>query len=127
MRTLVFFGATGNLFTRKILPALSTLSKEEDFRVVALGRRFKDAASYQSFIAEFLPEPSPLFDRLTYLQGDVLNPKDLILRLSPLLGEGPLYFYLATLPSLYRKALSSIGELITQRNPEELFVALEKP
>ncbi|MCX7731060.1 MAG: hypothetical protein N2205_07610, partial [Candidatus Caldatribacterium sp.] len=48
MRTLIVFGATGNLFTRRILPALARLSLEEEFTVVALGRRVKDTASYQA-------------------------------------------------------------------------------
>ncbi|MEN3203312.1 MAG: hypothetical protein ABDK87_06230 [Atribacterota bacterium] len=127
MRTLVFFGATGNLFTRRILPALANLSREEEFTVIALGRRFNDVASYRSFVLPFLPDSSPLLERLVYLQGDILNPKELIPKLSPLLQEGPIYFYLATLPSLYRLALSAIKELVALRNPEELFIALEKP
>lgn len=127
MRTLVFFGATGNLFTRRILPALANLSREEEFAVIALGRRFSDVASYRTFVLPFLPGPSPLLERLVYLRGDIQNPKDLIPKLSPLLREGPIYFYLATLPSLYRLALSAIKELVALRNPEELFIALEKP
>lgn len=127
MRTLVFFGATGNLFTRRILPALVNLSREEEFAVIALGRRFSDVASYRTFVLPFLPGPSPLLERLVYLRGDIQNPKDLIPKLSPLLREGPIYFYLATLPSLYRLALSAIKELVALRNPEELFIALEKP
>lgn len=127
MRTLVFFGATGNLFTRRILPALANLSREEEFVVIALGRRFSDVASYRTFVLPFLPGPSPLLERLVYLRGDIQNPKDLIPKLSPLLREGPIYFYLATLPSLYRLALSAIKELVALRNPGELFIALEKP
>lgn len=127
MRTLVFFGATGNLFTRKILPALATLSAEQEFTVVALGRRFKDHASYRAFVAQLLPRPSPLLERLTYVQGDLENPGELALKISPLLGNGPLYFYLATLPSLYRDALHCIEALAQGRNPKDLFVALEKP
>lgn len=95
--------------------------------VIAIGRRFKDAASYRSFVAQFLPEPSPLLERLLYLQGDVLAPQDLTFRLSPLLGEDYLYFYLATLPSLYRPALACIEELVASKNPERLSIALEKP
>lgn len=127
MRTLIFFGATGNLFTRKILPALAYLSWEEEFTVVALGRRLKDTASYRSFVAGFLPGFSPLLERLIYLQGDLENPRELALKLSPFLGEGPLYFYLATLPSLYHQALDCIRKAVVSRKREELFVALEKP
>lgn len=127
MKTLVFFGATGHLFTRKILPALAVLSQEEPFRVVALGRRFPDSASYRDFAAQFIPHPSPLFERLTYVQGDLLNLRDLVSRTLPVLGEGPLYFYLATLPSLYQHALSCIEALLAQRSPCEHFIALEKP
>ncbi|MCS7242572.1 hypothetical protein [Candidatus Caldatribacterium sp.] len=126
MRTLIVFGATGNLFTRRILPALARLSLEEEFTVVALGRRVKDTASYQAFIAPFLPKHSPLFERLVYLQGDLAHPRDLALKLSPLLKEGPLYFYLATLPSLYHQAIACVREIASSRN-QELFIALEKP
>lgn len=127
MRTLIFFGATGNLFTRRILPALARLSWEEEFTVIALGRRLKDTASYRSFAAQFLPEFSPLFERLVYLQGDLANPQELASKLSPLLGEGPFYFYLATLPSLYHQALECIREIAASWNKEELWIALEKP
>ncbi len=134
MRTLVFFGATGNLFTRKILPALVSLSSlGETFRVLAIGRRFEDTSSYCSFIATLLcplfPQDVllPFLERVTYVRGDILE-KDLAGRLSHLFSPRDyLYFYLSTLPSLYRPALHLVAQLCQEMAPESLCVALEKP
>ena len=134
MRTLVFFGATGNLFTRKILPALVSLFLAgEEFRVIAVGRRLEDAPSYHSFVITLLGSSFPhnallsFLKRVSYVRGDIFE-KDLTGRLSSLLSpKDYLHFYLSTLPSLYRPVLHLVTQLCQKMAPENLYVALEKP
>ncbi len=135
MKTLVFFGATGNLFTHKILPSLGHLLTQDggDFSIVAIGRRSPNLASYQQFLltlghkdVSLSPEAfSQLFQRLTYIQSDIKNG-DLFLKLAPHLEGKEVFFYLATLPSLYPEVLRQLKRW-NQTHPLPKSIALEKP
>ena len=115
---LVIFGGTGDLSTRKLLPALYQLQRhglaEPLQRIIATGRgdigtqAFREEAAGN--LRQFLPtghwqeEVWERFrDKLEFLRVDAAKPGDyaaLASRLSD--GEAPVrLFYLATLPSLY--------------------------
>ena len=83
---LVIFGATGHLAGEKLLPALYRLEREgrlaEDLRVIALGRREHDDASWRGYAGEKLeakgfkrdPAMERLLRRMSYLEGDIADP-----------------------------------------------------
>jgi len=74
MKTLIFFGATGNLFTQKIFPALSSLFYHYEIRdlaLIALGRRFSKEGDYRRFLQKIHQrEEKELLERVFYLPGD---------------------------------------------------------
>ncbi len=147
---LVIFGGTGDLSTRKLLPALFQLHRhglaERLHRIVATGRTdtttdiFRDEA--RGNLLKFLPEGSwsdaiweEFCQRLHYVRVEAAHPEhysdlaDLLNADGDLAGEkdeatGRLY-YLATLPALY-------GEICHQLQAAGLVdsssrVVLEKP
>lgn len=127
MKTLVFFGATGHLFTRKIFPALASLPFEElqDLSIVTIGRRFANQKEYQQFLSTFHPQPENVFSKMRYLQGDV-KERDFSRNLAPFL-QGEILFYLATLPSVYLHILDHIKKWREENSTPKIRIALEKP
>ncbi|MCX7667721.1 MAG: hypothetical protein N2Z84_02175, partial [Atribacterota bacterium] len=128
MTTLVFFGATGHLFTRKIFPALASFSSEdlERLSIVAIGRRFATQSEYMHFLSTLHPNASAVLKQIRYLQADA-REKDFLLRLTPHLNTQEVLFYLATLPSVYPDILKQIHGWQV-KNPKTLArIALEKP
>ncbi|HXL03071.1 MAG TPA: hypothetical protein PK016_08185 [Candidatus Atribacteria bacterium] len=133
MKTLIFFGATGNLFTRKIFPALSSLFYRYEIRdlaLIALGRRFSEEEDYRRFLQEIHQrEEKELLERIFYLPGDLENP-EISLKISQLIskiGKEEVIFYLSTPPSLYKPALKTIEKTLSLSPPSVKKVALEKP
>lgn len=84
--TLVLFGGTGDLATRKLLPALFRLWKQghlEDCLVLGVGRRAPDREQYLQFLAEKVGVVSKQPDdwerfaqNLEYHRGDVATQDD---------------------------------------------------
>ncbi len=120
MVDLVIFGGTGDLSTRKLLPALFQLHRhklaDRLHRIIATGRGATDTAAFRQVahdnLLRFLPANSwdeevwsTFCDRLHYCRVDASQDQD-YLGLAELLDEGEApgrLYYLATLPSLYGK------------------------
>ena len=71
----IIFGATGDLFQRKILPALQSLRMKgllpKRFAIVAYGRRQMDDAGFRHFAENAVASVDDDFlSRLTYVQGE---------------------------------------------------------
>lgn len=139
---LVIFGGTGDLSTRKLLPALFQLHHhglaDKLDRIIATGRTKTDSASFRSEVRtnleKFLPDGdyndhdwASFSERLHYCTVDADEPND-YQQLTTVLAQGSAtgrLFYLATLPSLYGGICSqlqtagAIGEFSR--------VVLEKP
>jgi glucose-6-phosphate 1-dehydrogenase len=139
---LVIFGGTGDLSTRKLLPALFQLHRHQLAaplqRIIATGRGASDTASFREEAARNLQQYLPdgewdeaiwhqFRDKLHYCQLDAGVPTD-YQALAGMLDQANVairLFYLATLPSLYGEicehlqAVGAVGE--TSR------VVLEKP
>jgi len=118
--TLVIFGASGDLTSRKLIPALYHLAAAnqmpEDFRIIGFARSGKSAAGWRAELREDLekygrgkPVDAAAWEsfaaRVDYLQGDLGNEADYV-RLAAWLDNFPseplrrnLVFYLATSPS----------------------------
>ncbi|MFN2165628.1 MAG: glucose-6-phosphate dehydrogenase, partial [Anaerolineae bacterium] len=143
---LVIFGGTGDLSTRKLLPALFQLHRhglaERLHRIVATGRAeastetFRDEA--RGNLHRFLPEGSwdeivweEFRERLHYVRMEAANPDhydDLagLLDSGDDMGQAPgRLFYLATLPALYGEICHRLRDagLVDEASR----VVLEKP
>jgi glucose-6-phosphate 1-dehydrogenase len=139
---LVIFGGTGDLSTRKLLPALFQLHRHQLadrlHRIVATGRAgiadedFR--TTVKSNLQKFLPEGDwseevwhTFHDRLFYSTIDAGNPSDYEALGNLLdLGEAPgRLYYLATLPSLYGQICQQLHA--ANMVDEHSGVVLEKP
>lgn len=153
--SIVIFGASGDLTSRKLIPALYHLAVEgqmpSDFRVIGVARREKTSESWREELRGSLNEFSrtapaqdvwePFARNIHYCPGDVNDPgayKKLEELLSSF-GSPPLrrniLFYLATPPSQFGPAvdhLHAAGLLhrAAERRQEEMGwqrIVIEKP
>ncbi len=120
--SIVIFGASGDLTSRKLIPALYHLCKEKqmppDFRIVGVARREKTDASWRDELRQDLDQFSrtkPVDDgvwkefsnHIVYSRGDLTEPGayDSLEKLLTSFGSEPLrrnlLFYLATMPSQF--------------------------
>src|SRR5580704_8821319 len=119
---MAIFGASGDLTTRKLLPALYNLARNkllpQEFAIVGFA---KDELSEDQFrqnvrkaLSEYAgaPENCNLCDwfaeRSSYIKGDFKNPADFVTlkdRIAELDGQkhtnGNVFYYLATLPQFF--------------------------
>ena len=143
---VVIFGASGDLTSRKLIPALASLAKKgrpaEGFSVVGVARRAKTDEQWRAELRLAMPpELVEAFDvlapRIRYVQGDVGDVADTH-RLAAFLDEdaggqpvGRLY-YLSLKPDLFAQAARNLKEagLLHMREDETVAwrrVIVEKP
>jgi len=142
MVDLVIFGGTGDLSTRKLLPALFQLHRDKLadrlHRIIATGRAAIDTDTFReqacNNLQEFLPDGDwdeavwqTFRERLFFATVDAGRPED-YQALAGLLDEGEApgrLFYLATLPSLYGGICHQLSDagVVNQHSS----VVLEKP
>src|SRR5690606_17879361 len=134
MNALLIFGATGDLTSRYLLPALGGLEQEDalgDLRIVGTGRKAlseqafrKQARASLDAFASDLPGHAvdALLKRLTYVQSDFEDPGTVeeALKATP----GPVGVYLGLPAGVFEQALQVLGDVGL---PEGSRVALEKP
>ncbi len=145
---LVFFGATGDLARRKLVPSLFQLETRGLLhacsRIVGCGRTPHDDASFRALIAEALPSAAPaardaFLSRLTYVRTDDTDPASFT-RLADHLGtldalETPAPFnrlyYLATPPASCQPLVTQLAAAgLLAEDPDSgawRHLALEKP
>lgn len=129
--TIVLFGGTGDLATRKLIPALFRLSRTGRLgqsTIMGVGRRCPDRAEYLDFLAAKVTDASESPDDwrsfvqgVEYHQGDVATPADfdsLRRAIERLEKErrlpGARLFYYAVAPELFApitSGLASVGLL----------------
>ncbi len=144
--TFIVFGATGDLFSRKIIPSLYFLycSKKlpDVFLVVGFARKKHSTESYRAFVFENLKnvaptisekEATPFLELFEYQQGD-FDDQDTFTALGDTLRardatcgcETIKSFYLAVPPALVPALVSCISKAIPRdESPRRLIV--EKP
>ena len=139
---IVFFGATGDLTWRKLMPALFEAFRHggavQGGRILGLAREVRDTASYrellwerfQGLTWETLPDRSD-FDRfaqtIEYQRFDIANP-DCFSSLAAWVGQrdaDAVVMYLATAPSLFVQACKGLAAV--GLNEARVRVVLEKP
>jgi len=127
--SIVIFGASGDLTTRKLVPALYHLRKENqmppEFRIVGFARREKTDSSWREELRQALDQFSrtkpvdeavwqEFSSHLTYCQGDLTDPAAYakLERQLSAFGSLPLrqnlLFYLATTPSQFAPAIEQL-------------------
>ncbi|MDP9171533.1 MAG: glucose-6-phosphate dehydrogenase, partial [Acidobacteriota bacterium] len=147
---MVIFGASGDLTTRKLLPALYNLCRSELLpkEFVILGFAIDDLSEEEfrkrvrENIHEYAGAPADcaICDRLAdsafYVKGDFKNPADYVTlkdRIGHLEQErqtgGNVFFYLATLPQFFAEIIRQVGEqgLTVEDNGRWRRVVIEKP
>jgi glucose-6-phosphate 1-dehydrogenase len=147
---MVIFGATGDLTSRKLLPALYNLAKSNllsrEFAIVGIGRNDYSTEAFRQHMGEQLQnfattkvEPELrdwLLRRLYYVRGEFNDP-GLYTRLAQALAEvdtkhntqGNYFFYLATSPAFFGVIVDNLGVsgLAKQENGHWRRVVFEKP
>jgi len=145
--TIVVVGASGDLTSRKLVPALYSLHRKDrlpsDLRIVGMSRspfthetwRGKLAESTARFVGQRFDESAweRLASSIYYQQGDITRPEDVAALgafLDRLEGEGGAtrVYYLATGPQFYEPAVRHLGAagMAHQENGPRR-VVIEKP
>jgi glucose-6-phosphate 1-dehydrogenase len=121
--SIIIFGASGDLTSRKLIPALFSLQRKgrlpAGFHLVGMARSEKDSAAFrtelQAAAAPADPDAWPEFaSRIEYLRGDPTDPAALA-RLDSLLaslerdGRANRLYYLATPPKVYADVVQHLG------------------
>lgn len=130
IRTLIIFGATGDLTSRLLLPGLGTLlSSAPELRIDVVGSSREPAEGWEQVVAEAFDSvgasgPAAAHTRETarYVAGDVTDAGDLERLLDDV--EGPVCLYFALPPAVTAQACEVMAGLDL---PEDLVLALEKP
>ncbi|MCA9154893.1 MAG: glucose-6-phosphate dehydrogenase [Planctomycetales bacterium] len=145
--TIVIFGASGDLTSRKLIPALYQLDQKNrlpaDTQVIGVSRsEFTDdawraslAESTQKFAARDFNEAawSKFAQRVFYQPGDIGTPEDFTAlddRLRQLEGESAAtrIYYLSTLPRLYPEAVARLGAAgLAGEEHGQRRIVIEKP
>jgi glucose-6-phosphate 1-dehydrogenase len=141
---LVIFGASGDLTTRKLMPALAGLADRdllpEQFAVVGIARSEMDDAGFRQRMSEAVPDGGPKWEavvkRFRYVSGDYDHP-DTFDRLKQVLDEldadhstGPnRTYYLSIPPTLFERVIGAIGQhgLNDDSDGGDIRVVIEKP
>jgi glucose-6-phosphate 1-dehydrogenase len=121
---LVIFGASGDLTSRKLLPALAALAERHSlgrsFTVVGVARTPMDDIEFRKLAARAVEDPTPewesLVRRFRYVAGDYSHP-DTFADLGKVLSEvdqslgtaGSRLYYLATVPDLFGEVAGALG------------------
>ena len=135
---LVLFGGTGDLVTRKLLPALFNAfinnNLHENYRIVALGRKELNNTSYHDFAYGKAISAKQNIDKtkweqfcnlIHYLSVDASNCED-FKKLSSFLNQNVTnVYYLATDPLLFKPICEHIAE--NDLNHTKSRIVLEKP
>lgn len=146
--TIVIFGASGNLTSRKLIPALFQLFRKgrlpEEFNIVGVARTTMSDENWACSLESYVPwkETNESFTKkwteftshLVYFPGDATE-KEVVLRLKSFLkfieNDVPCkrIYYLATAPDIYMDILNSL-ECETEKKLKDecqLRIVVEKP
>lgn len=147
---MVIFGATGDLTSRKLIPALYNLAASnllsQEFAIVGIGRRELGTEKFRELISGQMQKFATrdldfdlrewLMRRLYYVEGDLKDPQ-LYRRLAQSLAQvdkdhstqGNYLFYLATSPEFFGDIVTQLGtsEVVSQSGRHWRRVVIEKP
>src|SRR5688500_16823968 len=119
IRECVIFGASGDLASRYLLPALAELWEAgqlpTDLRILGVAREEWDDQTFRRHVAERTAAsqdrrralPADFLSRLRYEQADITNHAEVQLILTK--AERPLLAYLAIPPALFLPAVDALA------------------
>jgi glucose-6-phosphate 1-dehydrogenase len=135
---LIIFGATGDLVTRKILPALYNIYKnkhlDNNCRIINLGRKNLSQEEFIKFVYDKAINAKNKFNNeiwqeftklLTYLQLDANNSSDYSNLYSYIRTDVDNIFYLSTSPMLFATITENLAKV--NLNHVRSRIVLEKP
>ncbi len=138
----VIFGASGDLASRKIFPALASLARSgelpDEFTVVGVARTELDDASFRRLVLDATGDEDDAWRRLVprfrYVSGDY-GDDSTFRKLCGVLSEvdrdcstgGSRVYYLATVPSLFGPIATSLGRHGIARAPAAKTRASDEP
>lgn len=141
--TLIVFGASGDLTSRKIIPALASLLDQgqlpHEFSLVGVARSQYNDDEFRNLVleaSEGIETMSSIIDNVHYLQGDYdkLSTYQALAKLLDSIEQkrtsgNSRLFYLATVPSLFGPISALLGESgLSQPSPTGFSrVIIEKP
>lgn len=135
--TIVLFGATGDLARHKLFPALAVLEQSgalpDEIRILGIGRRPYDSATFRQFLAETLPERQrSVLKWVEYVPMDFLQPEGygaLARRCLSRDGEDSIMCYLAVDPAAVATVAQHVADsgLSRTKNGGWFRLVLEKP
>jgi glucose-6-phosphate 1-dehydrogenase len=126
-RDVVIFGASGDLSSRKVLPALGRLSQNRDIRIVGVGRRAMNPEEFGELVARSTGSQalgaSARWVQLGYSDRDGYR------RLSQVTqaDQRAMVFYLATPPVVFGSILDGLSASGLVRRGDANRVVVEKP
>jgi glucose-6-phosphate 1-dehydrogenase len=142
---LVVFGASGDLTSRKLMPALERLSRRgllpPGFAVIGIARTEMDDEEFRKRMLDAVPDAGPawgeLVKRFRYVAGDYGHPDTFEALRQVLDGldrergmPGHRTYYLATVPTVFAEIADALGKygLNEPPNPEAAVrLVVEKP
>src|SRR3954447_16970653 len=141
----VIFGASGDLTSRKLMPALANLACRDllppEFAVVGIARTDMTDESFQNRMLESVPDAGPQWaeavKNFRYISGDYAHP-DTFERLKQVLDDldrnchtaGNRTYYLAIPPTMFIPVIGAIGQHRLNQGPHDkafVRVVIEKP
>src|SRR3954469_5713182 len=132
---VVIFGATGDLTSRLLMPALAELGQDQELpdslHVLGIGRLAWSPDDFRRQMQQALRAHAPhlvsptqggFVSKLDYRQADVTNGAELAALLSGI--DRPILAYLALPPSLFEPTVRALAEV---QLPPGSAIAIEKP
>src|SRR3954449_7421621 len=122
---LVIFGASGDLTSRKLMPALASLAHHkllpDQFSVVGVARTDMHDDTFRDHMRKAVPDGGPEWDELVgrfrYIPGEYAHP-DTFETLKRVLDEvdaeyhtgGNRTYYMAIPPTMFQSVINAIGQ-----------------
>ncbi len=124
-KTLVIFGATGDLCRRKLIPALETLDKKgllpDNFKIIGAARRENTRQSWLESLGKYYEADFSL--KLDYHRCDLSDVDSL--RSIPVSDD--MTFFLSVPPDRYSDAIQNLKAAGLVDDPDKSRVIIEKP
>ena len=124
-KTLVIFGATGDLCRRKLIPALETLHKKgllpDNFKIIGAARRENTRQSWLDSLGKYYEADFSL--KLDYHRCDLSDVDSL--RSIPVSDD--MTFFLSVPPDRYSDAIQNLKAAGLVDAPDKSRVIIEKP
>jgi len=142
---LVVFGASGDLTSRKLLPALEQLSRRRllpsAFAVIGVARSNLDDEGFRQLMTSAVPDADPgwaeIVKHSSYVAGDYSHPdtfsalRETLAKVEADIGSpGNRTFYLATVPDVFEEVAGGLGDAGLNQPPHDGVAArlvIEKP